>query len=230
MYRYETHMHTTPASLCARATVRESMEFYRDLGYDGIFVTNHFIDGNVGGDRTRPYLEQLDFYFNDVDEALSLQKEIGLRIFEGVELSYGGTDFLIYGLPRAFYYEHPEIMEMEKSTELPFLIGQGALVVQAHPYREAHYIDHIRLYPRCVQGVETINANRTELENRMADVYADAYGLVKTAGSDNHTAYRQKKLAGMQSETPLRDEKDFCARVRRGKMKLFTLDNPFAKD
>jgi methylenetetrahydrofolate dehydrogenase (NADP+)/methenyltetrahydrofolate cyclohydrolase len=45
MYRYETHMHTLPVSRCARYNVRENLEFYKSLGYDGIFITNHFLDG-----------------------------------------------------------------------------------------------------------------------------------------------------------------------------------------
>ena len=50
MYRYETHLHTSPVSKCARASVRESVEFYKSIGYDGIFITNHFIDGNIDVD------------------------------------------------------------------------------------------------------------------------------------------------------------------------------------
>ena len=113
---------------------------------------------------------------------------------------------------------------MKKSEELPYLASHGALVVQAHPYRQDRHIDHIRLFPHCIEGVETINACRTELENRMADIFADSYGFVKTAGSDNHIASRLNHLAGMESETPLVNEADFIKRVRTSDMKLFTLD------
>jgi hypothetical protein len=57
MYRYETHMHTLPVSRCARATVRESLEFYKSIGYDGVFITNHFIDGNVNINEPMTYEE-----------------------------------------------------------------------------------------------------------------------------------------------------------------------------
>ncbi len=224
MYRYETHMHTFPVSKCARRGVRENLEFYHSLGYDGIFITNHFLDGNINIDKTLPYEEKVEFYFSDYYEALELGKEIGIKVFLGVELSYRGTDFLIFGLDKEWFLAHPEIMDMTKSEELPFLAENGALVVQAHPYRQDRHIDHIRLFPHCIEGVETVNAGRTELENRMADIFADAYGFVKTAGSDNHTASKQTHLAGMESETPLVDEADFIRRVRNGEMKIFTLD------
>ena len=224
MYRYETHMHTLPVSRCARYSVRENLEFYKSLGYDGIFITNHFLDGNINIDKTLPYEEKVEFYFSDYYKALELGKEIGIKIFLGVEISYRGTDFLIFGLDKEWFLAHPEIMDMKKSEELPFLASHGALVIQAHPYRQDKHIDHIRLFPHCIEGVETINACRTELENRMADIFADAYGFVKTAGSDNHISSRLTHLAGMESDTPLVDEADFIRRVRNSEMKLFTLD------
>ena len=217
-------MHTLPVSRCARYGVRENLEFYRSLGYDGIFITNHFLDGNINIDRSLPYEEKVEFYFSDYYEALKLSEEIGIKVFLGVEISYRGTDFLIYGLDKEWFLAHPEIMDMKKSEELPFLASHGALVIQAHPYRQDRHIDHIRLFPHCIEGVETVNACRTELENRMADIYADAYGFVKTAGTDNHIGSRITHLAGMESDTPLTDEADFIRRVRNQEMKIFTLD------
>ena len=224
MYRYETHMHTLPVSRCARYSVRENLEFYRSLGYDGIFITNHFLDGNINIDKSLPYEEKVEFYFSDYYEALKLSQEIGIKVFLGVEISYRGTDFLIYGLDKEWFLAHPEIMDMKKSEELPFLASHGALVIQAHPYRQDRHIDHIRLFPHCIEGVETVNACRTELENRMADIYADAYGFVKTAGTDNHIGSRITRLAGMESDTPLTDEADFIRRIRNGEVEIFTLD------
>ena len=224
MYRYETHMHTYPVSKCARQSVRETLEFYHSLGYDGVFLTNHFLDGNINVDKTLPYEEKVNFYFSDYEEALSICQEIGIRVFLGVEISYRGTDFLIYGLNKEWFLAHPEIMDMKKSEELPFLASHGALVIQAHPYREDKHIDHIRLFPHCIHGVETINACRPDFENKMADIFADSYGFPETAGTDNHISSRLSRLSGMESETPLIDEKDFIERVKNGEMKLFTIE------
>ena len=47
IYRYETHLHTSPVSKCGKVSVRENLEFYKELGYDGVFITNHFLDGNL---------------------------------------------------------------------------------------------------------------------------------------------------------------------------------------
>ena len=224
MYKYETHMHTSPVSKCAVSSVREQLEFYKELGYDGIFITNHFLDGNINIESTMSYEEKVDFYFSDYEEAAALADEIGIKVFCGVEISYKGTDFLIYGLDKAWYLAHPEIMDMKKSAELQMMMDSGALVIQAHPFREASYIDHIRLFPRVVHGVEIVNACRTDAENAMAKVYAESYGLLAFAGSDNHNCTGRKSLAGMCSEVPLADEQDFVCRVKAQEMSVFEIE------
>ena len=224
MYRYETHLHTAPVSKCATATIEESLRHYKDLGYDGVFVTNHFLDGSLNIDRNAPYEERLNFFFSDYEKGLEIGKELGIKVFCGAEMNYGGTDFLVYGLDKQWYLAHPEIMEMEKSEELRFLKENGALIIHAHPFREASYIDHIRLYPRSIDGVEVINACRTDLENKMARQYAENYELIPFAGSDNHHAAKHKKLAGVCCEEPIQDVQDFIAKVKSGKMEIFTLE------
>lgn len=223
-YRYETHLHTLPVSKCAKASVRENLEFYKSLGYAGVFITNHFLDGNINIDRTLPYEERLDFFFSDYEEGVRIGRELGIAVFCGIECSYRGTDFLVYGLDKEWYRLHPELEEMKKTQMLPLLMEAGALVVQAHPFREAAYIDHIRLFPRHVHGVETYNACRTEFENAMAKQYASNYGLLPFAGSDNHRGALQERLGGMEFSSPLANEKDFVDRVKSGEITLFQLD------
>lgn len=224
MYLYETHLHTFPVSKCAKAGVRENLEFYKSAGFAGVFITNHFIDGNINMDKKQPYEALIEFYFSDYEEALKIGREIGLPVFSGVESSYKGTDFLIYGLDKAWFLTHPEIMDMKKSEQLKFFMESGALVIQAHPYREASYIDHIRLFPRHVHGVEVCNSCRSDFENGLAEAYAKAYELIPFAGTDNHRAGNRTTFSGMQTQTPIKDEQDFIARVLNGQAVPFSLN------
>lgn len=225
MYKYETHLHTSPVSKCAKATVRDSLQFYKSMGYDGVFITNHFIDGNINMDKSKPYAEKIAFYFSDYEEGLLIGKELGIKVFCGVEQSYKGTDFLVYGLDKEWFLQNPQIEQMTKSQQLALYMESGALVIQAHPFRDAAYIDHIRLFPRCVHGVEIINACRTDFENKMAEIYAENYNLLKFAGSDNHRGAGKHRLAGMCSETPICDEQNFISCVKAGNMQIFTAEN-----
>lgn len=225
MFKYETHCHTKPVSACGHASVRETLEFYKEKGYDGVFITNHFLDGNIGIAWDTPVKEKLDFYFSDYEEGVKIGNEIGIKVFLGIEMSYGGTDFLVFGLDKEWWCNHADILAERKSRQLPYLMEEGALVVQAHPFREAGYIDHIRLFPRAVEGVEVMNADRTDFENKMANIYADEYVFLKTAGSDNHWGKGVKRLAGLECEEEVCNEADFIKKLREGKMKIFTMDN-----
>ena len=219
-YLYETHLHTSPVSRCASASVRESLEFYKEQGYAGVFITNHFIDGNCSVDKTLPYEEKINYYFSDYEEGVKIGEEIGISVFLGVESSHAGSDFLIYGLDKEWYLSHPEIMDMKKSEALTLMAENGALVVQAHPFREHPSVDRITLFPRFVHAAEIYNASQKDLSNKMAEIYAENYNLIPFAGSDNHTA-KKAKLGGMQSDVRITSEIEFAEKVKNGEITPF---------
>jgi len=235
IFRYKTHCHTSPVSKCGKASVEDTVNFYKKMDYDGIFITNHFLDGNINPEaRKLEYLEQIDYYFSDYEQGKTFGNRIGIKVFPGVELSYKGTDFLIYGLDKDWYKAHPVILEMKKTDELAFMMSEGALVIQAHPYREAHYIDHIRLFPRSVHGAEVINSGQPWEMNEMVSLYARQYGLLETAGSDNHwgsnvfAKLAEKRylpeIAGMETDTEINSVQDYIDQVKQGSMRIFMMD------
>ena len=87
MYRYETHCHTAPVSRCAKASAEDTVRFYQSLGYDGVFITNHFLDGNINPEIWKlSYQGQIDYYFRDYEDAARAGKRLGIKVFPGVEL------------------------------------------------------------------------------------------------------------------------------------------------
>lgn len=226
MYKYETHLHTFPASQCARVGVLDNLIAYKEKGYDGVFITNHFLDGNINIDKDLPYAEKLEFYLLDYYEALKLGKEIGIKVFFGIESSYSdgrcsGTDFLIYGLSPDWYRQHPEIMDMYRTDMLEFLAESGAFIVQAHPFRDRSYSPYLRLFNKHIHAVETQNSCNSDFENKLADYFADAYKLPKTAGSDNHLGAGLEHFSAMVSDTPIESEADFIEGIKSGSLKIF---------
>lgn len=221
MFKYETHLHTAPVSRCGKVSVFDNLKFYKDIGYDGVFITNHFIGGSFNYDVSKPYKEVVEFYFSDYEEAQKIGKEIGIQVFCGVEHTFEGADFLIYGLGKEWYLENEQIPAMKASEFLSFARESGAFIVQAHPFREARYIDHIHLFPRHVDAVEVINASHECLEDEMAKKYAEHYGLIPFAGSDNHHGAEKPRLAGLCFKTPVKDETDFINKIKKGEAELF---------
>ena len=210
MYLYETHLHTAPVSACARASVRESLEFYKQKGYAGVFITNHFLDGNVNISHKLPWEERLKFYFTDYEAGVELGKEIGISVFFGIETSYNGADFLVYGLDPQWYLDHPEIHGMKKSEQLPYLMEHGALVIQAHPYRKGSPL----MDTQWMDGIE-LNCHPLYKNIFLPEILTAAKqnNLPLTCGGDYHAdTYRPK--CGMYLPDDLRDTRDLADYIR----------------
>ena len=126
-YKYETHLHSSPVSKCAQANIEESLYYYKSLGYDGVFLTNHFIGGNFREDGLTTDAEKVDFYVSDYFEGLKFARKIGIKLFFGVEMSFNHhTDFLIYGLSPEWYQEEKNprnclIREIDGEADLGYI-------------------------------------------------------------------------------------------------------------
>lgn len=221
MYKYETHAHTAEVSRCATIPAAELVRFYKQLGYSGIFITDHFLNGNTTVPRDLPWKERVERYCEGFEKAYAEGKKIGLDVFFGWEYSYLGSDFLTYGLDKAWLLNHPDLLELSVREYCDFARSEGGFIVHAHPFREDYYIDMIRLLPRNVDAVEVINACRKDFENNRADEYADHYSLLKTAGSDNHWGH-MKRYSGIQLSRPLQDVDDMIQAIKNGEVEIFT--------
>lgn len=80
-----------------------------------------------------------------------------------------GIDFLIYGLDKAWYLAHPEIMNMKKKEELLYFMAHGALVIHAHPFRE----DPITIISGCFQDRFTVLKSSTQVVPMMSMKWQD---------------------------------------------------------
>lgn len=190
-YLYELHMHTSEGSTCAGSTGAEMADAYKAFGFDGIFVTDHFFNGNCAVSNEIPWEKRVELYCKGFENAKRRGGEIGLAVFFGWEYSYQGADFLTYGLDKEWLKMHPEIMDMGIKRYCEFIHENGGFIIHAHPFRERNYIEKINLVPRYVDAVEGYNGghlpNFTECNDR-ALWYADSFNLPVTSGSDNHSA------------------------------------------
>ena len=186
-YIYETHCHTSQGSACGEMTGEELALYYKAQGYDGVIVTDHFFNGNCAVDPKLDWETKCELYCAGYRQAKQVGDEIGLTVFFGIEYSYLGTDLLTYGLDEDWLKAHPEVMQVSVKDYIDLVHRNGGLIIHAHPFREAWYIDRIRLFPYDVDAVEVFNAgNHDPRFDERASWYADSYGLVRTAGSDRH--------------------------------------------
>lgn len=195
-YVYETHLHTKQASACAQSTGAQMARACHEAGYTGIMVTDHFFYGNTRVDRALPWEDWVEVFCSGYEDARMEGDRIGLQVFFGWEACYQGTEFLIYGLDKAWLLAHPEIKDISIEEQYALVRASGGLVVHCHPYREEFYIPQIRIFPQYADAVEGVNAthackksrshNKPEFDAK-AQEYAARYGLPMTSGSDIHS-------------------------------------------
>lgn len=228
-YLIETHCHTERTSACSQLKPKEIVDLYLANGYQGVFITDHFLNGNTTVHRDHPnasYADQIEYFFEGYEEVKEEAKG-KLDVFFGFEDSYLGTDILVYGWDKEKLKAMPDIMNLSMRDFARFCGQNGAIAVQAHPFREDFYIDHIRLYPDC-EGVEVYNAGRNERCNRLGKFYAESYGKIMTSGSDLHRT-SQAMLGGMEFDEPILSETHFVEMLRKGKGRLIQKENVLSK-
>lgn len=219
LFLYETHLHTRQASACAVFGAKEHVRFYKEIGYSGIVVTDHFFNGNSCIPSDLPWEERIDLFSKGYEEAKEEGDKLGLSVFFGWEANFKATEFLIYGLTKAWLKEHPEIMDWSVEEQYAQIHKAGGYVVHAHPFRQRAYIEEIRLFPTAVDAVEGINVgNRSDECDRQAIAYAKKNKLPYIAGSDAHGIENYR--SGIAFKRKPEDSKDFIELIKTGKYEI----------
>ncbi len=213
-YLYETHMHTCLASACGVSTGKEHVRFYKERGYTGIIMTDHFFGGNTCISRELPWETRIDLFWRGYEDALEEGLKVGLDVFFGLEQNFQGDEYLIYGLTKEYMKAHPELEHWTRQEQLDRVHEQEGAVIQAHPFRIRGYMDKIRLGDRFADGVEAANAGNMPLDDARCMQYAKAKGLLMTAGSDNHHSPREE-IYGVELEKKLGSILEYAALIRK---------------
>lgn len=220
IYRYETHTHTAEASACAHTFGADMAEKYKSEGYTGIFVTDHFFNGNTAVPHDLPWNERVELFCMGYEHAKAKGDEIGLDVFFGFEYGDGGSDFLVYGLDKQWLLDNDYILDMEITKFLEYARSCGGFVVHAHPFRDYDYIRKTVHCPHFVDAVEIINASQPDEFNERARLYAEWYNLPVTAGSDSHTVPDRWYAGGVAVSAPFKSAEDYARAVKEGKVTL----------
>lgn len=216
-FLYEMHLHTSQGSACGRSTGAEHARFYKSLGYQGIFITDHFFHGNTAIPRGLSWEERINRFCKGYEDAKEEGDRIGLQVFFGWEENFSGDEYLIYGLDKAFMVSHPEMEHWSRGEQLEQVHKHGGCVIQAHPFRDRGYIQQVLLGRQFCDGIEVINSCNTPQNNLCAWRYAKEYDLPVIVGSDNHSQdwarENAKALSAISLEKPLESSKDLVRMI-----------------
>ena len=214
-YRYETHLHTAQASACGRSTGAEQVRLYKDLGYAGVFFTDHFFGGNTCVPFDLPWKQRIEQFVSGYEDALIEGQKLGISVFFAWEQNYEGDEYLIYGPDPAFLLAHPDIEHWTRQEQYDQVHAAGGAVIQAHPFRARGYIRYVLLGLRYCDGIEVANTGNEPAWDAYALRYARSLGLFTTAGSDNHCAPKADPAAlmGIETDEPITSPLDYARRI-----------------
>lgn len=202
MFKTDLHVHTFPASNCARTVPEDMVENYIESGYSTIVMANHFsptLFNVVAKDKS--YKEAIDQFISDYKRAKA-QAAGRLNVLLGMEFRniHNDNDYLIYGVTEDMLYKAEGILKMKIKNAAEFFHLQGALVFQAHPFRDGMTV----VNPKYLDGIEQINFCVThDNRNDIAKVWADRYGLLCVYGQDYHSV-KYMQGAGILTETEIK--------------------------
>jgi len=216
-YKYETHLHTSESSACAIDSAAEMVRAHAKAGYQGIFITDHFFNGNTSVPPHLPWEKRVELFCRGYENAKAEGDRIGLQVFFGWEYGYDHTDLLTYGLDKNFLLENPDVLKWGVKEYSEQVRRRGGFITHAHPFRQAFYINKIRLFPDFVDAVEVINASHTEPSyNQKALQYANEHNLIRLSGSDAHSASRLFG-GGVAFDRRIESAGDFISMLASGK-------------
>ena len=220
-YLYETHCHTAWCSACALSSPQDLAQAYYRQGYAGIIITDHFLLGNSAVDRSLPWDQKVQAYYNAYLAARDWASGKDFDVLFGLEHNYGnGKEVLTYGIDLDFLLAHPDIHLLPLSVYADLVHQAGGYLSMAHPFRDRNYINMaVGPQPEYLDAVEVFNFFNKPEENERALAYAQETGLPGTSGGDVHSfdspglgqagvAFRRRVRTGGELVEALRS-KDF---------------------
>lgn len=216
---FEMHFHTQETSPCGVVPAKDSVKAYKDAGYDGIVVTDHYFDGyfeKILPDM--PWTDKTDRWLQGYRNAKAAGDACGLTVLLGMELRFSGedNDYLVYGLTESLLREYPRLYQMNPVSFSDFARKQGLWWAQAHPFRPWL----TRCDPQLLDGVEVHNGNPChDSHNDLAAAWARENGLPGIAGSDFHE-WMMLARAGVRFRGRVDSQSSLLAALKNGEYEL----------
>ena len=214
-YIYELHCHTACTSRCGRVEPKEIVRLYKEKGYGGIVVTDHYSPLTFVPNWNPQ--KQIDFYLEGYRQMKAAAGE-DFTVLLGMELRHyaSGNDYLIYGVTEDFLYNAGNLMMKSVRQMRKFCDENGFLLYQAHPFRPYIVRAGVMKY---LDGVEVFNGKCSASENQKSFEWAKKNGKLMVYGSDFHV---EKNLAkgGIITETPIKSNDDLLNVLKSGQFTL----------
>lgn len=223
MFKIETHLHSTEVSPCGKLCAEEIVDSYAEAGYSAITVTDHFhMKWHKLARIDEDEKDVLEEFLRGYRRIKELGEKKGLRVFYGAEFRFeeGPNDFLVYNFEPALLKLGKELLVMPFEKFSKMAREQGAVIVEAHPFRDLC----TPVSPKLIDAIEVYNSTpRHESFNASAFEYAERHGLIGTSGSDCHRPV-EKCRSGILAHRLPEDESGLAQLIRSGNFELIRIE------
>ena len=217
-YRYELHCHTSNTSKCAKTSAEDVVKLYKERGYDGIVITDHYSAHTFFGKHFFSPQKSIDKYLAGYNNAKKYADE-NFTVLLGMELRFYLTinDYLVYGIDEDFLKNSGNLLAKSLKTFFSLADKKGLLVIEAHPFRIFRSPADIRY----IHGCEIYNGKGTkDEENAKAEKWAKQSRFsVVTSGSDFHSP-SQLGNGGIETDEPIKTNDDLLRILKSGNYRI----------
>ena len=190
----DIHAHTSPASPCSDALVDDLIQQAKDIGLDGICLTDH------------------NYVWSEAD-LKALRQKHDFLVLGGNEITTDRGDVLVFG----YYEDIKNVITLADLRER--VLNAGGYMVLAHPFRGFLVVDVNKVGLSAekaaqrdvfgyVDAMEVHNGKLTPSENDFSHDVAGIVKLPQTGGSDAHKpdevgVFATRFFADIENETDL---------------------------
>lgn len=231
MAKLEIHFHTDESSPCGKVPAAQGIAMFREAGYDGVMVTDHFSRSVLGGcDSGKEWEEIKEHFLTGYRKAKEAGDALGVRVYLGLEIRFpeNDNDYLVFGADEGFFDRHPWVYETDIRRFRTIADEEELCVIQAHPFRggcspaPAQYLDGAE-YFNGHPGHDSHNALAQQwIEEVRKHGGADGgqRKFVGTAGSDFHADWHFTGTAICMDHLP-EDEKELKRMIAAEEFTLY---------
>ena len=87
-YKFDTHVHTAETSICGKLKAAEIVRLYRDAGYSGICITDHYYENYFSDYQYNSWEQAMDRYLEGYHKALECGKKLDITVLPGAEIRF----------------------------------------------------------------------------------------------------------------------------------------------
>jgi predicted metal-dependent phosphoesterase TrpH len=222
MYKFDTHVHTSETSPCAKMTAAETIRLYKEAGFSGLCITDHFTKNLLASFDSTNWQAAVDRYLTGYRNAKEYAEKNGMDVLLGAEILIDGTrnDYLLFGLSEQLLYDYQHLYSYKPEELKKVAESNNLLLFQAHPFRS--YVESEN--PLYLHGVEVVNGNpRHNSHNDLALEFALDNKLLMSGGSDCHESVDVGR-SGIITDVRIRDAETFIEILKSGKLTVINTE------